>query len=108
MIKIGLVFGLLGTALSWPAFAQVAQSRIPSADTPSCSTIRNVEERLVCMEKRIDEMTDMLGKGFLLADTGQVSNNQCIGIQIDTATSPIMVPCSPNSRLQTWTIKKTP
>jgi hypothetical protein len=83
----------------------------------ACSTIALAEQQncdkldgsklTSCLNANIKDLNatiSMLKTGFTLALSGQKSNNQCIGIQIDTATIPIMVPCGKNNPLETWTI----
>lgn len=96
-VIIGLAFIL---AWSLPA----------SAEQKDCD---NAPNRIDCMSGNIKdlnaELTALKAKlstsGFTLLDIGNTNNNQCIGLQIDTATSPVMQTCGTNIRTQTWIIK---
>ena len=76
------------------------------ADQKNCDKLEG-RKLVACLNDNIKDLSatiSMLKSGFTLALSGQKTNNQCIGIQIDTATSPIMFACGKNNPLQTWTI----
>ncbi len=92
---IGLLFVL---AFSLPA----------SAAQKNCDKLKG-EKRSTCLSDNIKDLNatvELLTKGFLLANSGNTNNNPCIGLQTDTTTSPIMLPCAAGSKIQIWTIKK--
>jgi hypothetical protein len=92
-VIVGLAF-----VLAWCLPASAAQK--------NCDNLRG-EKKVACLSDNIKDLNAQLTGGFLLANSGQTANNQCIALQVDTSTSPIMVPCGASFPipLRTWTLK---